>query len=63
MQRVLYLPRVIWTLFWADLPCGARWCGRPTILFSMWCREHTDRILEDRTTPDMGGAYRKEVTG
>ncbi len=36
-------------LFWAfaspNVTCKAKWCARPQVGFSVWCRFHTDEIL------------------
>lgn len=58
MSFLAYLCRASWTLISFGEPCcRATRCGRPTVGFSSWCREHTDRVLEDRVTPDMIGVY------
>lgn len=56
MTLFAYLARALWTSIVFGKPCcRATWCGRPLVGVSVWCREHTDRILEDRVTPDMPG--------
>lgn len=35
-----------------ELVCVYKWCARHRVGFSLWCREHTDRILADEDITD-----------
>lgn len=50
MRGFTYPIRRIWyrTLY-PEQACRAKWCARPRLGISVWCREHTDDILEGRT--------------
>ena len=43
------LRRFGWWLRDPETACRARYCARPIVGFSVWCRQHTDHILEGRT--------------
>lgn len=35
-----------------NVACAYRWCARPQVGFSAWCREHTDRIMAGEDITD-----------
>lgn len=37
--------RLLQWLFAYGPSCQARWCARPRVGFSVWCRCHTDEII------------------
>ncbi len=42
---IYLLRRFAWWLWTPELGCAYRRCPKPTVGFSIWCREHTDRIV------------------
>lgn len=42
-----YPLRLLWYAIASPAPtCRKRWCARPIVGFSVWCRRHTDEILK-----------------
>ncbi len=37
--------RLVWFVISPEPACRERLCPRPIVGYSVWCREHTDRIL------------------
>lgn len=40
--------RARWWIASAESSCNVRWCARPTVGLSRYCRSHTDEILARR---------------
>jgi hypothetical protein len=52
-MRALTYPfrRLWWFLVDSNLPCRHRYCARPQVGLSIYCRQHTDEILKPKETP------------
>ena len=49
-MRWSYPFRLAWNQLWVGgLTCRDRWCAGRTVGLSVWCRSHTDAILDGHT--------------
>ncbi len=42
------LKRLFWFIWSPEPACDERWCAKPVVGFSIFCRQHTDEIVNPK---------------